>query len=922
MSLYERERELARLRDLFTDSVDGHGQVVFIEGAVAMGKTTLLRAFAEHAAGAGAVVLDAAGTPALRTCPLALMRRLFRDAEALPAPAGEIARLLDESAGTAAFTEDESPADGALLASALRELSRGFVEMAARTPLVVCVDDVDHCDRASLRCLLYLSFRIRTARVLIVIARRTGPAPEEPFLTELADRPPERRIHLEPLSRRTQARMLVHRFGTRAAIPLVPLCDALTGGNPLLVDALLADDRPPGRPPELTVNAAFTQAVTAVLLRGDPAMSPVARALAIIGEPAYPELLGGLSGLGADHAAQVVDAMNTAGLLDAGRFRHPAVRDALLAGMTPGEQAVLHGRAAHLLHTHGSDPMVVAGHLIAAGRADAPWAVPTLEEFAERALADDEPQLAVSSLRLARTACADARDRARVDGALARTGWRVNPDAVSRFLPGLVSAARAGLLGERPTAELIAHLISRGQANEARELLRDRAGTSARAGEPGAGLAGTGLLLSCFAPGMLPHPDGPPDGPPDGAGRTLRAARMLSAVLTGRSDDTTPGEAERILQGARLGDTPMSYVVAALLALVYDDRAGTAARHCDPLLEEAAGRRAAVWHAVLAAIRGLIAHRQGDLAAAERHARTALTRMSPASWGVAVGMPLAVLVLALTSLGRYEDAAAHLAVAIPGAMFATVAGAHYLQARGRYHLATGNVHAALSDFQECGRLARTWGFDVPGFVSWRTDEAQALARLGHAACAAGLADEQLAMTMRARPSRARGVGLRVRAMVEMSPPERRRLLHEAVRALEAADDRYELALALTDLSDAQRVAGEHAQASAAARDSHRLIGRYGWSRRSVGHTALIRVPAVGARTVRLSGPAPAVDLTEAELRVAALAAEGHTNREIAGTLRITVSTVEQHLTRVYRKLRVHRRADLRPRLRLQPVHTG
>jgi DNA-binding CsgD family transcriptional regulator len=44
--------------------------------------------------------------------------------------------------------------------------------------------------------------------------------------------------------------------------------------------------------------------------------------------------------------------------------------------------------------------------------------------------------------------------------------------------------------------------------------------------------------------------------------------------------------------------------------------------------------------------------------------------------------------------------------------------------------------------------------------------------------------------------------------------------------------------------------------------------------------------------------------------VAALAAEGYTNREISGRLFITVSTVEQHLTRIYRKLNVTRRTEL------------
>jgi DNA-binding CsgD family transcriptional regulator len=42
----------------------------------------------------------------------------------------------------------------------------------------------------------------------------------------------------------------------------------------------------------------------------------------------------------------------------------------------------------------------------------------------------------------------------------------------------------------------------------------------------------------------------------------------------------------------------------------------------------------------------------------------------------------------------------------------------------------------------------------------------------------------------------------------------------------------------------------------------------------------------------------------------ALAAEGYTNRQVASRLYVTVSTVEQHLTRAYRKLGVQRRADL------------
>jgi DNA-binding CsgD family transcriptional regulator len=51
-------------------------------------------------------------------------------------------------------------------------------------------------------------------------------------------------------------------------------------------------------------------------------------------------------------------------------------------------------------------------------------------------------------------------------------------------------------------------------------------------------------------------------------------------------------------------------------------------------------------------------------------------------------------------------------------------------------------------------------------------------------------------------------------------------------------------------------------------------------------------------------------LTRAERRVAVLAVVGHTNREIADKLFVTESTVEQHLTRVYRKLDIRCRSEL------------
>ncbi|WP_181789659.1 helix-turn-helix domain-containing protein, partial [Streptomyces phytophilus] len=57
----------------------------------------------------------------------------------------------------------------------------------------------------------------------------------------------------------------------------------------------------------------------------------------------------------------------------------------------------------------------------------------------------------------------------------------------------------------------------------------------------------------------------------------------------------------------------------------------------------------------------------------------------------------------------------------------------------------------------------------------------------------------------------------------------------------------------------------------------------------------------------------------AEHRVAALVAKGLTNRQVAGKLHITVSTVEQHLTRIYQKLGIGQRADIGQRLKSLPA---
>ncbi|ROO84807.1 regulatory LuxR family protein [Actinocorallia herbida] len=82
----------------------------------------------------------------------------------------------------------------------------------------------------------------------------------------------------------------------------------------------------------------------------------------------------------------------------------------------------------------------------------------------------------------------------------------------------------------------------------------------------------------------------------------------------------------------------------------------------------------------------------------------------------------------------------------------------------------------------------------------------------------------------------------------------------------------------------------------------------GW--REGAAEALTGLGRVDEAAALLRGSADPDLLSAAERRVVRLARAGHGNREIAERLFLTVSTVEQHLTRVYRKLGVRGRAGL------------
>lgn len=364
--------------------------------------------------------------------------------------------------------------------------------------------------------------------------------------------------------------------------------------------------------------------------------------------------------------------------------------------------------------------------------------------------------------------------------------------------------------------------------------------------------------------------------------------------------DTVDG-AEHVLQRARAGESSLFGLWQALRVFVHADELVLAEDWCDWFGDGVRGRAVAGWSAVLSDVRAAIALRRGDLPAAERHARAALAALPARGWGIAVGSPLAHLVLATTLTGEFARAEEAVRTATPRAMRDSLFWPQYLHARGIYYDAVDRPHAAVTDLRSAGEHLRRWGADHPGAVPWRVDLARVHLRTGRAALARELVTEHLAHPA-AESTRTRGTGLRVLAST-FPPKQRQAMLRQAVDLLHASGDRYELAHVFADLSDTGHALGEIGRA--------KMIGRRATSlAEGCGAEPLRqRLGTLWDEPGRREGTGPDV-LTAAERRVVNLAARGHTNREIGHKLFITVSTVEQHLTRAYRKLNVNGRADL------------
>jgi predicted ATPase len=376
-TLIERDRELSELGNALTEARQGRGRVVLVEAPAGLGKTSLLRAAAETAAGAGFACLRARASDFERAFAYGCVRQLLEPTVArLSGP--ERDRLFEGAAvlskplfAPTGAPQPSSSADSSF--SILHGLYWLLNNLANAGPVVLSVDDLHWSDTESLRFLNYLAPRLDGLPIALLASTRSGENPP-PDLARLAAGPETTLLRPRPLSIEATAALCERRLGGPVAGEFATACHEATGGNPFFLEALLREsiDRKLSADSgeENRVRGIGPAAVSqAVLLRlsGRPAATiALVRAVAVLGDGASLSETARLAALGEDEAARAADLLISLEILRAGEgleFAHPIVREAVYADIGTHERAEAHARAALLLAARDASQERVAAQI-------------------------------------------------------------------------------------------------------------------------------------------------------------------------------------------------------------------------------------------------------------------------------------------------------------------------------------------------------------------------------------------------------------------------------------------------------------------------------------------------------------------------------------------------------------------------------
>jgi DNA-binding CsgD family transcriptional regulator len=902
-TLYGRGHERKSLSALL-DGVTAHGGALVLRGEAGIGKSALLEELGRRADDGGMLVLATVGVQSEAGLPFAGLHRLLRpllaDLEGLPPP--------QRAALTAAFgMSEEAAPDIFLIALGVLEL---LAEAAATAPVLLVVDDAHWLDAATCDVLAFVARRIDMEPIVLVFGVRDGL--DSRFVdAELSE------LRLGPLDDVSAGKLL-----DATAPDLAPdlrrriLADA--EGNPLaLVELPHAVGA--GRlessllPDPLPLTDRLERAFAARLFD----LSAATRTLLLVGalddSSDVREVLA---------AASVVErelvTLETAGnaidarLIDIGEdglaFRHPLFRSAVFQTANVPERHAVHAALAEVLE---GQPDRQTWHRAAACLGPSESVAVELEQAADRAQRRGAVEVAVAALERAAALSGDDSLRARRLLHAAEAAFELGrADVVLR----LVQEAEALELGplERGRLALIHELSAErgsGAAGRLGSLLETAKGAAAE-GDPNLALS---LLWAAASSCYWAEPD------PRLRLGLLELAERLGTIegdprLVGILAFAAPIERGRVViehlrQAAADGDATTKgrqarvHAAAAHAVGAFDLAAVFFGPAIVDLRQE--GRLALLSRALVLQSRSEIHGGRWEtaVAAAEEGGRLALETDEPL-WAAGASSALAI---AHALRGSGELVALHAAaverVALPLGASAVLAAVQF--ARGLSALGHGRHEEAYEE------LRRMFDPADPSFHvmerSWAIgDLVDAAVHCGQQEAARALLADVESVGAQT-PSPRLHVALRF-ARPLLADDEHADALFQA--ALDAQlgvwpFDRARLLLAYGAWLRRRRRVAESRTPLRAAHEAFDALGAATWSER-----ARQELRASGETSRRRESEARE-QLTPQELQIARMAAEGLTNREIGQRLYLSHRTVGSHLYRIFPKLGVTSRNQLR-----------
>jgi DNA-binding CsgD family transcriptional regulator len=907
-----RERELATIAAL----LEGQSQTraLRLEGEAGIGKTTVWREGVRLAAERGYRVLRCEAASSEAQFAFAGLRDLCADdfagvADDLPDPqrrALRVVLLLDEPGA--------EPPDGGAISVAFLTMLRS---LASRGPTLVAIDDVQWLDPATAAVLSFVIRRLPDQGLFVLLARRVGDEPD-PVPPSREDQRTEV-LTVAGLTVGALGRILRSRLGLTYTRRMLQRLHQASDGNPLYALELaheLAGSDAPLRPGEAIPIPPGLRDLVRRRLRALPDETLDALAIAAaLGHPSV-RLVGealGANPLAPLSPAEVAEVMSVDG--ESIRFAHPLFAAAVLELVGPARRREIHRRLADSV----PDLEQRARHLAMASERPDEDVAAAVEEGAQAAFGRGAPGSGAELMELAirvTPATAEGPSLAR-RAELARFHLVAgNLAEAADVLTDLVERLPAG--GARADA-----LLMLAEASELREVSRSHE-FAMRALADAHGDDVRTARVECYISNEFLFSGVPAEGVKHARAALEAAERACDAPCLKQALtmlawheacgwlERDPSITERALaleeEDGSSGSILESPSLILGLQLMYEGRLEEARARLEQVRTRATSTGDETGEATLRIYLTELECRAGRLELAREHASGGyhVAELIDADW-LTSGL-LYACALADAHLGMVDEArhAARRGVALANRCGADKAyGALNLSVLGFLELSVGDYAAADGVLRPLVAQIGATSWREPAIAGELPNAIEALVELGELAEA-----DQLLAELEGRLSAIEspwGVASagRCRGMILAAKGDHRGALaayEQALATHEGLPQPFDHARTLLALGKTQRRAK---QRRAARETLQRVLVIFG----EVGAT--LWVDKTRAELARISGrPAATGELTETEGRIAALVAEGLSNKEIATALFVTPKTVGTQLSRIYRKVGVHSRTQL------------